>query len=310
MSKIKSLLYGIAAIAGLFWLPHATAQDAVMLAGLGGFIMVKNLPFANVVASGKATVTLRNVLGYTVNRVLLVLGGTALTKAMITSVIVKINGKVIFDDTGTNLDKRMKFRTITDNAAYLTLDFTEIKARTIVGMLMGAIDTSFGVEDISIEVTISGATAPTLESYALLDAPQVDEAGKSLPFRGLIAKVLRYPASFSAGGKQSVVLPFGDKQGSLIKRLHFFHGGNMTGLEMKKNGLTIHETIAAVNSFQLQEFGRTPQTNVYSVDFVMDGNQSNMLNTRDARNMEVYPTLSASDNLDIYAEYLDPLGNN
>lgn len=275
-------------------------------------LTVKNPPFSNVVAAGVATVSLRNIIGYTLERLVLVLGGTALTKAMLTSIKLKVNGKVIIDDDGTNVDKRMKYRGVYDAAGYLTIDFTEIRARTIIGQMMGAIDTSFGVEDITLEVTIAGATAPTLESYSVLSEPQVDEAGKNLPYRGLIAKVLQYPHSFAGAGKQTLQLPFGKQGGSLIKRLHLFHSGNVSSLEVKANGLVVFDNVAAaLNSFMQQENQKTPQANVYTVDFISDNNQSNMLDTRSLRNLELYTTLTGAEaNLKVYAELLDPLANN
>jgi len=274
-------------------------------------LTIKNPPFSNVVNNGVATVSLRNIIGYPLERIVLVLGGT-FTKAMITSLKVKVNGKVVIDDDGTNMDKRMKYRGIYDAAGFLSIDFTELRARTIIGQMMGALDTSFGVEDVSLEVTIAGATNPTLESYSILSEPQIDETGKNLPYRGLIAKVLQYPHSFAGAGKQTLQLPFGKQGGSLIKRLHLMHSGNVTALEVKANGLVVFDNVVtALNSFMMQECQKVPQTNVYTADFISDNNQSNMLDTRSLRNLELYATLSGAEaNLKVYAELLDPLANN
>lgn len=275
-------------------------------------VIVKNPPFSNVTANGIATVSLRNVAGYAVKRIVLQLGGTTFTKAMITSLKVKANSKVIIDDNGTDMDKRMKYRGIYDAAGQLTIDFTEIRARTIVGQMMGALDTSAGIEDISLEVTITGATAPTLDSYSVLAEPQVADDGKSMPYRGLIAKVLRYPHSFAGAGKQTLQLPFGGQGGSLIKRLHLFHSGNVSAVEVKANGLVIFDNLpASLNQFLQQEGRKVPQTNVYTVDFISDDNQSNVLNSRSVRNLEAYATLTGAEaNLQVVAEILDPLANN
>ena len=65
-------------------------------------LLIKNLPFTNVVASGVATATLP--VGMSYNRIFLRLGGTSFTKSMITDVKVRLNGKVIVQNTGARLD--------------------------------------------------------------------------------------------------------------------------------------------------------------------------------------------------------------
>lgn len=65
-------------------------------------LFVKNLPFTNVVANGIATVSLP--VGMSYNRIILALGGT-FTKAMITNVKVRLNGKVVFENTGSRLER-------------------------------------------------------------------------------------------------------------------------------------------------------------------------------------------------------------
>lgn len=260
-------------------------------------ILQKMLPFFNVVANGVATLSVP--LGMTVERIVMVLGGTAFTKAMMTDIKLKLNGKVFYQTTGSRLDSINKYKGIFDAAGFLTLDFTEIFARDEVGQSVGAIGTADGVNSFTIEVTIAGATAPTLESYAQLSGP------KKL---GVISKMLHYPATFSAGGKFPIVLPYGQNGGSLIKRVHFFHN-NMTGLEVKKNGLVIHESTKAINEFIQQENKKVPQAGVYTYDAIVDNNQSGMLVTVDARSMEWNVTLSAADTVNVYVEYLDTLNN-
>ncbi|MBZ0105534.1 MAG: hypothetical protein K8H84_07865 [Sulfuricella denitrificans] len=261
-------------------------------------LVQKNLPFFNVVAAGVATLQLS--LGMTYERIIMVLGGTAFTKAMITDIKCKINGKVFYQTTGSRLDSMNKYKGIFDAAGFLTLDFTEIFARDEVGQSIGAIGTLQGVASFTIEVTIAGATAPTLESYSILSGP------KKL---GVVNKLLHYPSSSSVGGKVPVVLPYGVNGGSILKRVYFFHGGNMTGLEVKKNGLVIHESTAAVNEFLQKENKKVPQANLYVYDPIVDNNQSGMVVTADARSFEFNVTLSAADALNVYGEYVDQLGN-
>lgn len=269
----------------------------------------KCLPFSNVVATGMATLDLRSLLGNTIDRITLKLGGTTFTKAMITGVRIKANGKTVFDDTGSRIDSRMQYRGIAASASYLTIDLSEIRSKTIKGQKLGSIDTTLGISSLNMEVDIAGATAPTLDAWADLSAPQVDDAGQSLIERGLIGKVLNFTHYFGAAGKFPMNIPYGKQGGSLIKRLHLF-GATVTDAEVKKNGLTVFEAPAAVNGFIQGEFQRVPQANVFTIDFVPDGNMSNVLNAANAQSMEYYATVSGAGNVVVAAELLDPLGNN
>lgn len=257
----------------------------------------KNLPFNNVVADGVASISLP--LGDTYERIILVLGGTAFTKAMLTDIKVKLNGKVIWQTTGSRLDAINKYKGIFDAAGLLTLDFTEIKARDEVGQSIGAIPTA-GQANFTLELTIAGATAPTLESYSMVSGPRKI---------GVVKKLLHFPAPQSTGGKFPIQLPYGINGGALFQRVHF-HSTVMTGLEVKKNGLVIHESVTAVNEFIQKEFGRVPQTNVYTFDAIVDGNSSQMLPTADATSMEWNVTVSGAGTIDVQVEMLDILTNN
>jgi hypothetical protein len=120
---------------------------------------------------------------------------------------------------------------------------------------------------------------------------------------------LRYPFNIATGGKLPMVVPFGPQNGSIIKRLHVFHGGNMTGAVVKEDGLVVHESVKAENEYLQKRHGRVPQANVYTLDFVVDGNISKALDTRRARQLEWLFEFSAADNGYVIVEYLDTLGN-
>jgi hypothetical protein len=265
----------------------------------------KLYPFQNVVATGMATVSLSNLLGWTINRVILQLGGGALTKAMLTGLRMKANTKTIFDDTGARTDDRMEYRGIAANAAFLTLDFSEIRSKTVQGQLLGAIDTTAGIETLNIEADIAGATTPTLAGYAELSEPQT-----GLATRGLIAKVLNVTQGFAAAGTFPFQLDFGKEVPTTVKRVHFF-GSTVTAVEVKKRGISIFEALPdAVNDFIQTEYQRTPQANVYHVDFIVDGNQSNALPLMKESPTEFLVTVSGAGNVTAVVELLDPLGNN
>lgn len=264
------------------------------------------LPFSNVVANGTATNQITP--GRTVETFQLKLGGT-FTKAMITMLKLKANGKVFFECSGSDLDKLNAYRGEASDAAFLNVPFADFSLDGEIDMMVGAFDTSLGIANITSEVTIVGATAPVLTPILVESAKQTGKDGQTLPFGPIMTKVLRYPFSIATGGTLPVTVPFGPQNGAIIKRLHVFHGGNMTGATVKQDGLVIHESVKAENEYMQKRHGLVPQANVYTIDFVPDGFVKKALDTRDARSMEWLFTFSAADVGNVYVEYLDTLGN-
>jgi hypothetical protein len=271
-----------------------------------GKLMRNGLPFSNVVATGTAT---NNITpGRTLEVSRLKLGGT-FTKAMITDLKVKANGKVIIEGNGTDLDKINAYRGVASQATYLDLFFADYAMNNELDRLVGAFDTSMGISNITQEVTIAGATSPTLTQILMESAQQKARDGASQPYAPLISKILKYPFNIATGGKLPITVPFGPQSGSIIKRLHVMHTGTMTGATVKQDGLVIHESVTVDNEHEQKRFGRVPQANTYTIDFCAEGNIRNALDTRDARSLEWLFDFSAAGSGTVYVEYLDPLGN-
>jgi hypothetical protein len=264
------------------------------------------LPFSNVVPSGTATNQVTP--GRTLENLRLKLGGTSLTKAMVSLMKLKANGKVIMEATGAQLDAVNAYRGEATSAAFLDIQFADYSMISELDRMVGAFDTSMGISNITSEITIAGATAPVLTPILIESAQQKAKDGSAAPFAGLISKLLSYPFSQSTGGRLAVNLPFGNT-GSIIKRIHVFHTGTVTGATMKEDGLVIHESIAAENVFDQTKAKRVPQTNVYTIDFVLDGNIKKALDTRNARSLEFLLDFSGAGSGTVLVEYLDPLGN-
>jgi len=268
-------------------------------------------PFQNVVASGVAICDLRNLFGYTVERLILQLGGGALTKAMLTGIQLKANGKVIYDSTGSATDARMQFRGVGANPAFLTIDFTELKARSKLGLMGGCLDTTLGVKDLRLEVTTAGATTPTLIGYAEVSTPQV---GPEYAFmRPLIARVHRLTQSIGGAGTFPLVVPHLDPNsgGSLFKRIAIL-SANCTGVRVERNGIREYEVnAAAANNFNQVEYGRVTQSGLWMVDFIVDGIfEDRVLDTRPGgrtTTANVFGTFSAAETITIEAEVMEPL---
>lgn len=260
-------------------------------------LRVKNLPpFFNVVADGVASLEIP--LGDTYHRITLELGGTSFTKAMITEIKLKLNSKVFYTISGSRLDSYNKWKSISDSASYLTIDFNEIDAKTPGGMFMGAIGTASGVDSFTAEITIAGATAPTLSAMATVSAGQ--------PL-GAIMAMVNHPITFSAGGTYPVTIPHGPETDSLIKRVLLFHS-NLTSLKVKKNGLEIFEdTSIARNNFLQGEAGKTSQSGLYVFDLPLLNDMSSLLPTKNANTLELWPTVSGSDTVNLYVDMFSPL---
>lgn len=265
------------------------------------------IDYQNVVTNGTATANITP--GRTIENIQLKLGGTSLTKAMLSEIRVKANGKVIVEGSGTQLNALNAYRGQTIDNAYLDITFSErVGEVSAVDRNFGAFDTT-GVGTITTEVTISGATAPTLRNIVHESALQRDASGSPVAVAGVLSKVLRYPWNTSSGGKLGIAVPFGPSIGAIIKRMHVFHGGNMTGAEVKQDGLIVHESLKADNEYEQKRWGRVPQANCYTLDFILEGNINRALNTRDAKTLEWYFNFSAADSGVVLVEYLDALGN-
>lgn len=261
-------------------------------------LIIKNIPFSNVVASGVATVSLP--IGMSYNSITLQLGGT-FTKAMITDIKIRVNGKVVFQNTGSRLDSINTYRGLSASATFLRCDFVEPRAKDVVEEFIGNINTAQGVSSLTMEVTISGATGPTLDSWS--------ELGPPAPL-GIIAKQILFTFSSVGAGKFPMKIIDIANKGAIVKRVHFAHGGNLTNLEVKKNGIVIHDSVAtAVNAFMQSQYLKVAQTNLYGYDPCMDDNYSNAVRTADMVSLEFNGTYSATDTTVAVLEALDVLGN-
>lgn len=265
------------------------------------------LPFSNVVPAGTATNNI--TAGRTLENLRLKLTGTALTKAMITKIKLKAQGKTIVEGTGTQIDKINAYRGEATNAKFLDLQFADYSMLSEIDRMVGAFDTSLGISNITSEVTIAGATAPVITPILIESATQKSRNGQAAGFAPLISKLLVYPFNVATGGKLPLTLPFGPQSGAIVKRVHVFHTGNMTGAEVKQDSLIVHESVKDENEFDQTKAGRVPQANMYTLDFCLDGNVSKALDTRDAKSLEWLFNFSAADVGEILVEYLDPLGN-
>lgn len=265
------------------------------------------LPFPGVAASVDTAAQVS--LGRTIEEVTLVLGGTSFVKATHVSLVrTRANGKVIVEASGTQLDAVNAYRGRTQNAAYLPIPFADYTMEDQFSQEVGSFDTSAGIENVTVEMTIGAATAPTLRSMITESAQQVNSSGAALPYRGLIAKILRYPFNVAVGGDLVVPVPLGPVSGAIIKRAHIF-SAQAARATVKQDGVAVYDQTLADANDQAVRYGRAPQANVFTVDFVGPGHIDEALDTRDAKAIEWTINFSAASSGFMVVEYIDSLLN-
>jgi len=273
-------------------------------------------PFNNVVASGIANTDLTPLLGTCLEGLDLTLGGTAFTKAMITAIQLKANGKVIFDTTGANLDASENFKGYcAADVTRLSLNFMERKARSPNAFQAGSIDLSkaSGINNLRLEVTIAGATAPTLSAIAQV-SPAVAVPGEEA-IRFLMRRRHRVVQTIGAGGVYvPLLIPHMDPAGggSVYQRI-LFYSANMTGFKVQRDGFTEFEVTKLENEWLQKCSGRTPQANLVVFDPILDNlQQGRVWDTTPAskiQSAQFYGMFSAGETITTETEELLPLSS-
>lgn len=244
-------------------------------------------PIQNVLATGHFVLNSKLVLGNVIEAIILdKTGSGSLTDAMITNLVVKLNGKVVFGPIdGANLRKLETYLTGVNTAGFLTIFFSEPRAASKADELLGAICTpDAGVVDFTIEGDITAATTPFLSAFAVMRSPESLKAmngykeGSAAFIRGLIPTTL----APGAAGEFPFDLNYGSRGESLIKRAVFF-GSTITGLRVKRDNVDIYggqPVLNALASYLQSLYGETSQTNMIVYDELLDGHQSDALATR------------------------------
>ncbi|WP_422849581.1 major capsid protein P2 [Acidovorax sp. M14] len=269
-------------------------------------------PFQNVVASGVAISDMTKLLGSVLEKLTLTLGGT-FTKSMISKIELKANAKTIFETDGSKLDASNLYNGGASDVTILKIDFMDRKAVTPNARQAGAIDLSqpSGIRTLRLEVTISGATSPTLVGVADVSPPTNDPAEALI--RPLIARRHRSTQVIGGAGTFALLVPHVDPAGggSNYRRIYIY-SANMTALKTVREGITEHELTKLQNEALQKDNFKVPQANLVVFDPVQDGQLSGR--TWDTRR-EVgiasaifYGTFSAGETITIETEELLPYG--
>jgi hypothetical protein len=266
-------------------------------------------PFQNVVASGVAIGDMNKFLGTVLEKITLTLGGTTFTKAMITKLELKANGKVIYETDGSKLDASNLYMGMTSDVTILKIDFMDRKASTVNARQAGAIDlsTGSGIASLRIEVTIAGATAPTLVGFCDVQPPTNDPAEAGI--RGLMVRRHRATYVVGAAGQFALPVPHLDPAGggSNYRRINIY-SANLTAIKTVREGVTEHELTKLQNEASQKDNFRLPQANLVVFDPVQDGQLAGRTwDTRPAagvRSAQFYATFSAGETITIETEEL------
>jgi hypothetical protein len=248
-------------------------------------------PFQNVVATGQAQLTTQRIWPNTLEYISLILGGT-FTKAMITNLQVRLGQKTIWYTTGTDVQTLNSYEGRTATATLLTLYFANNNARTPKQQYLGAIDFgAIGVRDLTLLVTITGATAPTLVAYAEVAPPKTLDAASNLLFRAILQTPL---APSAATTFTPFLINYGQSGGALLRRLLFAQQTIVTALEIKRDGLDIFEQIptTVANAIETEIFPHTPIASNFVYDATEDDIESKALTSvrRDSKgNISLIP---------------------
>lgn len=282
--------------------------------------------FNGLALGSRATLQVPKETGRALLGIQLQLGG-GLTKALISEIVVRIGSRVVWGPiSGAQLDAINAYRGATVNASFLTIDFRERDGLSFVAQDIGGIDMrQIGNEQIFVEVlnTQAAGGPPTISAEGFWGPQQFvpGESGGGKVVKGdpsgtdreeqFMAKIIRTVVP-SGGGTRLNWQP--DFRGALVKRLHFFYtgtdwtgvaNGNLYQVEVRRSGRFVHDRIQCLsNRYALQNYGKVPQSRVYTVDMIADNQLNKAIDMRGA-SLDVTLDLTAADTVTCFAEVLD-----
>lgn len=265
--------------------------------------------FPAVAASSLATLVTDRLLDRSLHALVFKRGGGAFTNAHMSNIRLRLDGKdVVNGITGAQLVDVNEYEGLTDVTNYTVLPFGDLAARTIRGQHLGDIDFSIYRKPIEIEVNIGAATTPTLEVFALCGPPKLAmgigyDAVEAAQLRALIRTVIQPAAAVT---RKSYGLSLGSSAGARLRRAYLFHS-NVTSVEFLKNSQRKWDDIpTALNSAIAQQFARTPQSGLYVLDRIVDGNQGEAETTTKADgtpwSLELNLTTSGGDTITAFSD--------
>jgi hypothetical protein len=255
---------------------------------------------------------------FTLVGIKLALSGTTFDKTKIDRIRLKVGSRTIWDLTYDQLNKINNFKNGADSLKYLKLDFTERTQAMFPLKEAGGLDlmTLVALGEVFLEIYINAAAvAPAITAYGYFEQRQGNPV------------VVKYqPFSFTQSAAGKFTLPL-NLRGALIKRIWLFYNGtnytattngNLSRLEVKKNGVTMFDQTDLDNRFDQSEFKKVPQANTFVCDFILDDNHDAHVTTiRDTSSGKVYDSFefnayltdAGGATVSVVAEVLDIVTN-
>lgn len=270
-------------------------------------------PFLGVAAGGKATLVTDQLNGMSVHGLLFKQGnggGAGFTKAHMTNVKIRAAEKDLVNTiTGAQLQDLNDYDGFPDVTNFVAHWFGDPLARTIRGQHMGDLDLSLHKGPLEIAVDINAAAVgPTLAVIAIVGAPKLKMGigfndAEALMVRALIPSTIQEAAAVN---RKAEPIGLGSGAGARIRKIAFFHTA-LTAVEFKKQGIVKHEDLSDTENNAVQlNFGRVPQTGLYVVDRIPDGNQGEADDTvrPDGQpwNLQVLVTTNALNTIPTFAD--------
>lgn len=232
VAALVAIAAGLSA-AVLLGIPHAHATDLLFAMPAAAVAAPAQFPwrriredlpdFVNVTTTGRATCAIPQY-GLTLLRATLKLGGTSLTKAMLTEIRMRLGSDVVWFATGPDLDKINTYKGLYQDANFLVVDFTDPYNKEHGGEFVGGYDMQAIAatgKQLYLEVTITGATAPTLSAKATWGVPQGNK-------KVLKLKQTTYPSGSATG---RLKIPF-EPGNALVRRVFAIYaaGADICGI--------------------------------------------------------------------------------
>lgn len=271
--------------------------------------LIKLPQFPSVAANAISTLVTDRLLDRSIHGLIFRRGGTTFNNAHLSNIRVRLDGKdVVNGITGSQLVDTTEYEGIPDVTGETVLPFGDFAARTVRGQHLGDIDCSIYRKPLEIEVAIGGATAPTLEVWALCGPPKLAMGieyteREAITLRALVRTVIQPAAAVS---RKSYGVSLGSSAGARLRRLYMFHN-NLTSVEFLKSSLRKWDDVpVALNNAVAQYFARTPQTGLYVLDRIVDGNQGEAEVTvkpdGTPHSLELNLTTSGADTITAFAD--------
>lgn len=261
---------------------------------------VKMPSMANVGAG--QTATLNCPVGLTYDVISLEYSGkkadttTDITLDDLQNIEVRVNGKAVqsFKD-GLEADIINKYHGRGAAEGILNIWFVRPEMATLTDQRLTALGTR-DVQTLSVHVDGESTLASlNLSAKAVQSEPQL---------MGAITKIKSFPASFAVSGEVEIDnIP--RNGGAMIGAIHLFKS-DISNVEMEVNSNKAFDASKAYAEEIQKRYKKTPQTaNATHIDYLLEGDLKQALDTRGVQDMRIRPTLDTSGSVRTVVEYID-----